>query len=590
MNNAFFAAADGAPAYILYVAGQSNSAAEGTTAVRTAPSGWVSDSSIKIWDGTGGAWATYTPGTNSMGQTATTGQSGFQQWWGPEVHFAMKWRLDNPTKTLYIVKHSYGGVSLDSSAGPPNWHPSTSGSLYSQLKTKSDNAKTALRASGLAPTPIAFIWVQGETPDGGNDTYSTNYATSLQSLITTARTDMIGNNAIWLVGRNPMYASYGLFGTWKETRIYAAQVSVTGSNSPAAVVDTRDEGAVLASDGYHYIPASVKSIAERMYAVHLTSTGFAEKLDAATSSTVTSETLTIRNALGSLAVSVSGCQWSKNGGGYSSSSGTVVNGDTVTIQATASASNETVTTPSITLGNATLTKRILTVPAVGSGLDGSESDGTQLLTSNLTSFVQNPSSDGYRNGSYWASWTKERAVAADGTLTAVEVRTSNASTAYTSVQGIVGYKFLSNATRNTKTTPTTLSAYVKPAEYGCERYIVLAVRNQESSASVLYLFVDTNTWTVSDTAANGKATTNGDSISASSIDTAKYGYKKISITFTLTQNSPGSFIDMQFLVGMSPDASFSAATTAGRISSSVYWPVCDGAGDKGLYYWRPKVT
>lgn len=589
-NNITNSQYEGESGYMLYVAGQSNASAEGTNAARTAPPGWVSDSNIKIWDGTAGAWATYTPGTNSMGQTATTGQGGFQQWWGPEIHFAMKWRLDNPTKTLYIVKHTFGGISLDPTSGSTNWHPSTSGSLYATLKTKSDNAKIALQAANLNPVPIAFIWMQGETPDGGNNTYSTNYATNLQSLITAVRTDMIGNSAVWLIGRNPMYASYGLFGTWKETRIAAAQAAIAASNPPALVVDTREEGALLDTDGYHYIPSSVRSIAERMYAGYLISTGFAEKLDAAPGSTVTSETVTIRNTLGGLLLSVSGGQWSKNGGAYTSASGTVINGDTVTLQATASASNEAVVTPSITVGNATLSKRILTLPAVGSGLDGSESDGTQLFTSNITDFVQDLSGDGYRSGSRWASWNKNRAIAPDGTLSAVEVRTSNAVVAAIAIQGIAGYKFLGNATRNTKTTPSTLSYYLKPAEYGCERYIVLAVCNQQIPAPALYLFVDTQTWTVSDTARNSQAATNNDSISASSITNARYGYKKISMTFTLTQDSVNNFTFLLFFAGMSVDATLAAASAAGRISGTFNWPLCDGFGNKGLYYWRPKLT
>lgn len=80
--------------------------------------------------------------------------------WGLEMQFGYLLRQDNPSKPVYLVKHSVGGTPLLPTSSN-TWNPLVSSSLYVQAKTSLSKALTALEAQGKTPTVKGFVWVQG---------------------------------------------------------------------------------------------------------------------------------------------------------------------------------------------------------------------------------------------------------------------------------------------------------------------------------------------------------------------------------------------------------------------------------------------
>jgi hypothetical protein len=87
---------------------------------------------------------------------------------------------------------------------------------------------------------------------------------------------------------------------------------------------------------------------------------FTDVTGATTSTQYTSNTITIAGINTTASYSVSGGTVSKNGGGYSSSSGTCVNGDTFSVRQTSSASNSTQTDVTLTVGGVSDTYSVTT--------------------------------------------------------------------------------------------------------------------------------------------------------------------------------------------------------------------------------------
>jgi hypothetical protein len=88
----------------------------------------------------------------------------------------------------------------------------------------------------------------------------------------------------------------------------------------------------------------------------------------ALSTVTTSNTITVAGINAASAISISGSgTYSKNGGAYTASAGTVVNGDTVAVRITSSASNSTSASTILTIGGVTSTFTVTTVAASGGG-------------------------------------------------------------------------------------------------------------------------------------------------------------------------------------------------------------------------------
>jgi hypothetical protein len=86
-------------------------------------------------------------------------------------------------------------------------------------------------------------------------------------------------------------------------------------------------------------------------------------------STVTSNAITVAGIDTASAISITGGEYSVNGGAWTSSPGTVVNADTVEVRHTSSASYETATNTALTIGGVsdTFTSTTGVEPAPGEG-------------------------------------------------------------------------------------------------------------------------------------------------------------------------------------------------------------------------------
>ena len=77
---------------------------------------------------------------------------------------------------------------------------------------------------------------------------------------------------------------------------------------------------------------------------------FTDQTGVALSSTITSNTITVSGINSAASISVTGGTYSINGGAYTSATGTITNGQTVSVRHTSSASNSTATNTTLTIG------------------------------------------------------------------------------------------------------------------------------------------------------------------------------------------------------------------------------------------------
>lgn len=113
---------------------------------------------------------------------------------------------------------------------------------------------------------------------------------------------------------------------------------------------------------------------------------FTDVTGVAVNSTQTSNQITIAGITGTVSVSVTGGTYSKNGGSYTSSSGTAVNGDTFRVQHTSSAQNSHSVNTTLVVGD---TSDIFTSTTVASS-SSTSSYGIQLFDTDGTTKVLSP--------------------------------------------------------------------------------------------------------------------------------------------------------------------------------------------------------
>lgn len=160
---------------VLIVAGQSNALGFQITGAEL-PSWYAPDARVQIWTATG--WQTMEPGVN-CGIKHQLGA------WGPEVGYAAAWLADpaNAGQTLYVVKHTDGGIGLAANPGAVDWSPSSVGEMFDGATAKVAAAKATL----TGPFHTTALWFQGEQ-DATNATDAGNYATNLAGLQSAAAT------------------------------------------------------------------------------------------------------------------------------------------------------------------------------------------------------------------------------------------------------------------------------------------------------------------------------------------------------------------------------------------------------------------
>ncbi len=101
---------------------------------------------------------------------------------------------------------------------------------------------------------------------------------------------------------------------------------------------------------------------------------FTNQTDVALGATVTSNSITVSGITAAAPISVTGGSYSIGTGDFTSSAGTVTNGQTVRVQHTASTSNGTTTTTTLTIGGVSAAFKSTTVAASG-GDGGGVLDG-----------------------------------------------------------------------------------------------------------------------------------------------------------------------------------------------------------------------
>jgi len=179
-----------------------------------------------------------------------------------------------------------------------------------------------------------------------------------------------------------------------STAIESAAITVAGINSPATISVTggeynKNDGAYTAASGTvsngDSVKVKVTSSASNSTAVSailtiggvsdtftVTTTAaasdttpdaftFTDQTGVAVSTAIESNTITVAGINAATAISISGGTYSKNGGAYTSASGTVVNGDTVKVKVTSSASNSTAVNTTLTIGGISDTFTVTTV-------------------------------------------------------------------------------------------------------------------------------------------------------------------------------------------------------------------------------------
>ncbi|MDB5449697.1 MAG: hypothetical protein JWQ52_825 [Phenylobacterium sp.] len=179
------ATAQGRPAYVVVVAGQSNALGYRVAAADLPPALRRPTPKVKIWDGA--RFVTMVPGRNT-GSPKNPGSC------GPEAGFAYGWRLRHPNETLYIVKYARGSTPL--AVGPgPDWDPQ-SHELFSATQAQIAGAKAALIRSGFSPHVEAVLWMQGEA-DAADARKAAAYRANLVRLIGVIR-------AVWAEPASPV--------------------------------------------------------------------------------------------------------------------------------------------------------------------------------------------------------------------------------------------------------------------------------------------------------------------------------------------------------------------------------------------------
>ncbi len=129
----------------------------------------------------------------------------------------------------------------------------------------------------------------------------------------------------------------------------------------------------------------------------VTGVGFTQINNVQPSSVQTSETVTIGGLAPatSAPITISGGTYSKNGGAYVSTAGSVVNGDTLTLQLTASSSYSMLSQAAVSIGGAGFTFSVTTIPATG--LPGTFTAPTALPVS-ISGLSSQPNFSNLSNG------------------------------------------------------------------------------------------------------------------------------------------------------------------------------------------------
>jgi hypothetical protein len=196
-------------------------------------------------------------------------------------------------------------------------------------------------------------------------------------------------------------------------------------------------------------------------------------------------------------------------------------------------------------------------PAAG-GLDGSESDGTNLYSGG-NDFV---------SGSGWLFFeggtvTNNATTAPDGTTTAALVVEDNGNNRHANILNFSAFSFTSGV-------DLTASWYAKKRE---RRYVHYNFESSGAGTEKICVIWDLDTLTVTDSEAGGTA-----SVTSTNVQQGANGFVKCSVTF----NAGTGITQGYHFIGMND------AATNNNASGAV--PTYTGDNASGIWMWRFKVT
>lgn len=232
---------------------------------------------------------------------------------------------------------------------------------------------TALTIGGVSDT-FTSTTAAAATPTYSVSNVSTNEGASATASVNTANVAN-GTTLYWTVTAPP-----------SDVSVTSGSFTISGnagSFTISAIADAVTEGTEGYTINVRTGSTSGPIVAVSTLTINDTSTApaptgstpnpftFIDQANVAVSATITSNAITVSGIDTAAYISVSGGTYSINGGPYTSTSGTVTNGQTVSVRHTSSASNSAVTNTTLTIGGVSDTfTSTTTVNPVGSGTQG----------------------------------------------------------------------------------------------------------------------------------------------------------------------------------------------------------------------------
>jgi len=278
---------------------------------------------------------------------------------------------------------------------------------------------------------------------------------------------------------------------------------------------------------------------------------FTAQTDVALNSPMTSNTITVSGIDAASPISISGGLYSINNGSFTSSAGTVVNGNTVKIQLQSSSANSTTTTATLSIGGVSGAFSVTTLAAVADTTPDAFSFTAQTdvalnspITSNTitVSGIDAASPISISGGLYSinnGSFTSSAGTVVNGNTVKIQLQSSSANstttTATLSIGGVSGAFSVTTLAAVADTTPDAFSfaaqTNVEPATTVTSNAITVSGINAPAGISISGGLYSVNGATFVATAGQ---VNNGDSVRVQQISSPEY-----SVTSTATLNIGG---------------------------------------------------
>lgn len=226
------------------------------------------------------------------------------------------------------------------------------------------------------PTGATLIWESGEIVDSngtvGWRTAVASWSQSVSGTLAAART--------WIFVKcndGTFGLTNGDKGDWDTGSELSSIGNTPGTAFPSTVPSDAGSGGAETIKAYLTFTSSSDTTPDAF--------SFTDQTAVPVSSVRTSNTVTIAGIDTASAVTVTGGEWQKNGGSWGSSAGTVVNGDTVAVRHTSSASEATATNTTLTIGGVSDTFTSTTQDSVPTAFAFTDQSGvapSSVITSN----------------------------------------------------------------------------------------------------------------------------------------------------------------------------------------------------------------